>query len=307
MPISSRRQLARISRTRPSLTMSRIMSGAGQARATMRSFPSNRDGIERAIDARLAGREPDLFAIRRPRQALNGEPFAGQAIFLCPCQIDHRQRSAVVALHRMIDECDLVSLWEKRADARSIRRFRTTAFQWDIPAGCVRPYRAPRKTGSVRRPVRPLHLLQHFARSSSDQRRARQRAHIHPGADGFAVQQDRHLRGAEDTDISWVRLRPMERDFGSFRTRGEHIHRTPLPGRAVENRLPIRSKPRRANAATTKRQLPVSRRRQRRRSEKQLAGIHARGQRKQQCRLQAPVAIGRALRLRASAVCAHRS
>jgi hypothetical protein len=33
-------------------------------------FAIERDGVEGAIDAGLAGGEPDLFAIRRPRQTL---------------------------------------------------------------------------------------------------------------------------------------------------------------------------------------------------------------------------------------------
>ena len=129
-----------------------------------------------------------------------------------------------------------------------------------------------------------------------DQRGARQRAHIHPGSDGFAVQQDRHFRRRRyrhqlsAAQAHGARLR-------RFGTRGEDVDGTALPCGAVENGLPVRSKARRANAATAEGKLAIHWRRQRRGGENLLAGVKPSCQRNQYAgREQRPMKLGRALR-----------
>ena len=68
-----------------------------------------RRGVEGAIGARPACGEPDLFSIGSPRQTLNREPLAGKKLFVAR-EIDDRKRAAVIALLRMICECDEVTL-----------------------------------------------------------------------------------------------------------------------------------------------------------------------------------------------------
>ena len=55
-------------------------------------FAVERSGVESAIRARLAGGEPDLFAIGRPRQTLNREPLRRRE-FSC-CRRDRRRRAS---------------------------------------------------------------------------------------------------------------------------------------------------------------------------------------------------------------------
>src|SRR5258708_1538299 len=185
--------------------------------------------IQGPIHARFAGREPDLLAIGRPRKTLDSEPFARQ-VFLLASQIDDRERTAVITLDRVIDECDEVS-------------FGGNTWMADPPTGLIqwlsdrvfKPVTATQiadhgKAVSVRGPVRPLHMLQHFARRAPDQRSPRQRAHVHPGPNRFAVQQDGHLRRGRyrhqlgPTETHGTRL-------GSFSTRGKYIYLTALPAR----------------------------------------------------------------------------
>ncbi len=49
------------------------------------------------------------------------------------------------------------------------------------------------EVGSVRRPVRPLHVLEHLTRSAAAQRHSAQRSIIDVGIDVVTVQQNRHL------------------------------------------------------------------------------------------------------------------
>src|SRR5439155_2623782 len=112
---------------------------------------------------------------------------------------------------------------------------------------------------------------------ATNQRRSRQGPHVHPRTDGLTVQQDGHLRGGGyryqlgSAEAHGTRL-------GSFGARGKHIYWTALPGGTVKNRLTIRSKARRTDAAASESELSIHRRRQRRLRKQQLACIHTRAQ-----------------------------
>ncbi len=150
--------------------------------------------VQRAVHTGLASGEPDLFPIRRPRHALNGEPLTRESL-LRPILVDNRQRTAVVPLHRMIDEGDHVSLGREARmpdpSAGFVERLSNRIFEAVTSAYIAHHDQAV----AVRCPVGPLHLLQHFSRSASHQRSPRQRAHVDPRADGLAVEQHGHLGG----------------------------------------------------------------------------------------------------------------
>src|ERR1019366_3325178 len=67
-----------------------------------------RCGVESAVRARLAGSEPNLFAIGRPGKTLNREPLAGKKFFVSR-EIDDCEGAAVVTLEGMIRKCDEVA------------------------------------------------------------------------------------------------------------------------------------------------------------------------------------------------------
>ena len=169
----------------------------------------------------------------------------------------------ITDLHGVIGERDHVTLWRDpwMTDPATgfIQRLANRKFQ------SVHSTEIPNhgEIVAIRRPVCPLYLLQNFARCTTDEGRSRQRSHAYPGTDGFAVDQHAHLSRRRNRE----QLRPAQShraSFGSLRPRCEDVDRTALPCRTVKNRLSIRRKPRRANAAAAKRELSIQRWRRRR-------------------------------------------
>ena len=125
--------------------------------------------------------------------------------------------------------------------------------------------------GSIPRPVCPLHMLEDFTWSSASQRSAGKGAHADPGADGFAVEQNRHFGAAGNCH----QLRTAQAHGPRLRSLGpggEIIERIALPRRAVQNGVSIWSESRGTNAAAAERKLPVEWRAHRYGAENQLAG-----------------------------------
>src|ERR1700684_2747998 len=98
----------------------------------------------------------------------------------------------------MVGESDVVSLGRNAGmadpSAGLVERFSDGKFETVTSAHVANHSEAVAVGG----PVCPLHLLEHFAWSTSGKRCTRQRAHAYPGADGFAVEQDRHFGRGRD-------------------------------------------------------------------------------------------------------------
>src|ERR1700693_496601 len=60
-------------------------------------LPIEGGGVERAISAVSASGEPDLLAIGRPSDALDGEPLAGERLLVAG-QVNDGERTAVITL-----------------------------------------------------------------------------------------------------------------------------------------------------------------------------------------------------------------
>src|SRR6185369_17044447 len=94
---------------------------------------------------------------------------------------------------------------------------------------------------SVRPPVCPLDLVYDLTRRTARKRRSRQRSHADPRTNRMVVQQDSHFAARRDRH----ELGAAHAQGAGFRTLwagSKHFHRISLPGGAVQNGLPIRSK-----------------------------------------------------------------
>jgi hypothetical protein len=72
--------------------------------------PFGRNRTKRSGGCLLAGGEPDLPTVRRPRKTLNGRPLSGQNRFLSQ-RVNHAHKAAVILRHWMFDERQHFAGW----------------------------------------------------------------------------------------------------------------------------------------------------------------------------------------------------
>ena len=239
-------------------------------------LPRSRHGVERAIRAGLRGREPDLVARGRPGEAALARPLARQRRLLSG-QVDDRDGSGVVERKRVVEERDPIALRREPRVADVTGGLVQDLAHRVLDARLSADVAHDHERGAVRGPVGLLHAVGDVARRAAGQRRARERARADARMVRPAVDRDRHF--ARRRDREQVRARQLERQrVGAGRMLQEELERAPVPGRAVDDRLPVRREARRADRAAAEGDLLV---RGRQRLDEALLEEHARDERGQ--------------------------
>ncbi len=169
--------------------------------------------------------------------------------------VDEGGRSRVVALNRVVQECDLVAvLGDPRVGdpARGLVE--------DLPDGILEPdlpavLTNDGETPAVRGPVGPEHVLEDLLRrAAAGHPQARQRARARERDGAVAIQRNGHLtrwRHGEHFRVQEAEgtgLRAVE-------SRDEDLERAPIPTRRVEDRLAVRRESRRTDRPAAEREL----------------------------------------------------
>ena len=206
------------------------------------------------------GREPDI-AGGRPGETLRRGERLREPLHVAG-EIHRGDPSAVVARRRVIDEGDQVPI---RGDARVADP--TVGFVQDFAGGILEPVLAgvhpdDREALPIRRPVGPEDLFQNVAwGGAAGHRELGERSDpLEAGAGGVSVHGDGHFSGLRDREDFGAREAERPR-FGTLGPADEDLHGLSVPGRRVDDGLPVRSEPRREDLAAAVCELTEGRRR----------------------------------------------
>ncbi len=206
------------------------------------SLPRERDRVDLEAGIVLSGREENFLSVRRPGEALFASVAAGKDRFLSR-PVDDGDGSPVVVADRVVEESDPVALGRdaKVADvaARLVEdlsdRVLEAVFSFDFPDD--------RETRAVGGPVRLADVLDNLPRRSASQRHPRERAREESMVDPLRSREKQKLSLRRDGQQMGrgKSERPRLRVFGPDR---EELRNVPLEGRAVDDRLAVRSEAR---------------------------------------------------------------
>ena len=155
-------------RSRPSVSYTSATVSAPVPRKEKPDAPGGRHGVQRAVAAHVGRREPDLRAVRRPREPDHARVERRQGRLLARA-VDHGDRTAVVAADRVVQERDEVAPGTTRvADpaGRLVQDLAGRILELLVPAtpgsgrfrrrAASRPTRRPSRSGAARRRPRRL-------------------------------------------------------------------------------------------------------------------------------------------------------
>src|ERR1700730_2914226 len=164
---------------RPSRKMSKSMSVPG-IRATRRFCPAR-------FTADKSRSKPVSVAVNQ-----TSRPSA-ENLFVVSEKIYDRAGATIVSLQGVVEECHHVALGRNPGMADPapglVKHFAHGIFQ-PVPATHIAHYS---EVAAIRRPIRPLHVLEHLSWRSASQRCAGQRTHVDPRSSTMTVEGDCHF------------------------------------------------------------------------------------------------------------------
>ena len=217
------------------------------------------DRVERLVGARVGRGEPDLVSGRRPRQAVLPRPLVRQGL-LVPREVDDRDRSRVVQREGMVEKRDPVSLRREPRAADVAGGLVEHLAHRVLDARLALDVAGHEHRGAVLGPVGVLDSLGDVPGRAAGQRGARELPGADSGMARAAVHGDRHLAGGRDAQQVGARKLEGQR-IGARGMLEEQLRRAAVPGRGVDDRLPVGRESGRANRAAAEADLLVGGRR----------------------------------------------